>query len=397
MSKWHRYRATIQSLAAKPITSSVVLSLRKECGEELTRELIEVASIQAKAIKKFGEGVWMATSRAIEQASDRSAAAYKASLMKELDILDLCGGIGGDAMGFAACGRVVTVDRDPQMTSMAAENLRSIETTQAAAVCADVERFVKHLGGTSLRCGIHIDPDRRADNRRTIDPFAYSPGLDFVNHVAATAQACWVKLAPAAELPQDVSQTFHRQWISVAGSVREQSLLRGDCFVGAGLQRNERSAVKVHRDGASCTFACSMPESGSNANLSSSPLSYLYDLDPAVRAAGLSEAFAIRHSLNMLSDASGFFTSDHAIPVTPLVQSFKTIWTGPADLKQIKKQLSLYSCSLQAIKVRGTDHDPAKLAKQLKQSDAHERIAAVLLIGRIRGGVFAAIGTPTAH
>jgi hypothetical protein len=391
MSRWSSHRERIQALAARPITPAIIVSLRKELGEAAARELIEIASVQSKAVKKFGDGVWMATARAIEQASDRMVAAYKASWMRDLDVIDLCGGIGGDAMGFAARGCVVTVDRDPQMTMMAAGNLRSLNASQAASVCADVEKYMGFLGNAPKRCGIHIDPDRRVDRRRTTDPSCYSPGIEFVSRLAASSASCWIKLAPAAELSEPWVQAHHRQWISYLGSVREQALLCGEGIGSAGLQANERSAVRVLRDGTHCRFASSLTTEGYLLERSAEPLAYLYDFDPAIRAAGLSEAFAAAHSLSLLADAGGFFTSDEALPASPLLQSFKTLWAGPADLKLIKKQLSVLACELQAIKVRGTDHEPAKLLKQLKQDTAPESAAAVLLLGRCGKRVFAVI------
>jgi hypothetical protein len=393
MSSWHRHRARIEALAAKSITPAVIVSLRREVGEVTARELIEIATVQPKAVKKFGPGLWMGTQRAVEQASESTVATYKASLMRDLDVIDLCGGIGGDAMAFAARGRVVTVDRDPRMTAMAGENLRTAGALCAAAVCADVELYAAHLSLAKKQFGIHIDPDRRVEERRTVAPSAYSPGLGFVMQLARASNACWVKLAPAAELPDEIVRAHHRQWISYGGSVREQSLLCGDLLVAGERRAGERSAVRVLRDGSSACFVGSVPDVCSSPGISSSVLAYLYDFDPAIRAAGLSEAFALSQSFSMLCDASGFFSSDHLVAASPLLQSFKTVWTGPADLKLIKKQLAIQACTIQSIKVRGTDHDPAKLLKQLKQSTAPDGGAATLLIGRCGKSVFAAIAT----
>lgn len=386
------HREVIASIATQSITPSVILSLRKRFGESQTRQLIELASLQPKAVKKFGPGVWMATSRALEQSTDHVVSSYKASMMADWDVLDLCGGIGGDAMGLAARGGVLTIDRDPIMTKMAAENLRTSRATHAVAICDDVQAYVDRLGASANRCAVHVDPDRRPDERRKVDPAAYSPSLERVDRWASRMRACLVKLAPAAELPDEIAGHYHRQWISHAGSVREQMLVSGDCLATAGLRAGERSAVRLMSDGSQCLFASASSEVTSD-EASHSPLEYLYDFDGAVRAAGLSMAFAQSHGLKPLSGPAGFFSSDEARECSPLLQGFRVEWSGPADIKQVRKQLAVLGGSLRAIKVRGSDHDPQKLQKSLAFDSPSERIPMTLLIGRGPRGVWASLAT----
>ena len=386
------HRELIASIATQSITPSVILLLRKRFGEAQARQLIELASLQPKAMKKFGPGVWMATSRALEQSTDHVVARYKASMMADWDVLDLCGGIGGDAMGFAARGGVITIDRDPIMTKMAAANLRTSQAARAVAICDDVQAYVDRLGSSANRCAVHVDPDRRPDERRTVDPAAYSPSLELVNRWASRMRACLVKLAPAAELPDEVAGRYHRQWISHAGSVREQMLVSGDCLTTAGLLAGERSAVRVMSDGSHYTFASAISDSASD-EAAHSPLEYLYDFDGSVRAAGLSMAFAQSHGLKPLSGPAGFFTSDEAQECSPLLQGFRVEWSGPADIKQVRKQLAVLGGSLRAIKVRGSDHDPQKLQKSLAVDSPSERMPMTLLIGRGPRGVWASLAT----
>lgn len=393
------HRELIASLATQRITPSVILSLRKRFGEAQSRQLIELANLQPKAVKKFGPGIWMGTIRALEQSTDHIVAKYKASMMADWDVLDLCGGIGGDAMGFATRGGVITIDRDPIMTKMAAANLQTSQATRAVAVCDDVQAYVDRLGSSANRCAVHVDPDRRPEERRTVDPAAYSPSLELVNRWASRMRACLVKLAPAAELPDEIAGHYHRQWISHAGSVREQMLVSGDCLTTVGLRAGERSAVRLMSDGSHCLFASASSVSASDeaaigsVEAAQSTLEYLYDFDGSVRAAGLSMAFAQSHGLKPLSGPAGFFTSDEARGSSPLLQGFRVKWSGPADIKQVRKQLAVLGGSLRAIKVRGSDHDPQKLQKSLAVDSPSERLPMTLLIGRGPRGVWASLAT----
>lgn len=392
MPSLEKFRPLIAQLAAKPITPSVVLALRKQVGGEWARELLDIISVQAKANKKFGDGVWMATARSIEQASDQVVANYKASLMGDRVIIDLCGGIGGDAMAFARRGGVLTIDRDPKMTMMAAENLRSIGASNAAAVCADVTTYLPTTTVTDHRIGFHIDPDRRPHDRRTSAPEAYEPSFAFVSSVIESSPASIVKLAPAAELDEVSSANFHRQWISFAGSVREQTLLAGECIDHLSLRRGDRSAVRLMRDGSrqlfssTCMSACS-----DQTQPTASLLRYIFDFDPAVRASGLTIAFANAHELKCIGEPSGFFASESLPSNDQLMQCYEVFWSGPADIKQVRKQIQQQSIRLLSIKVRNTDHDPASLLKTLSADRSADANPATLLIGRGQKGAYAAL------
>lgn len=388
------FRPLIAELAAKPITPSVVLSLRKQVGDEWARELLDIISVQAKANKKFGDGVWMATARSIEQASDQVVANYKALLMGDRIVIDLCGGIGGDAMAFAKRGSVITIDRDPKMTMMAAENLRSINASNAAAVCADVTIYLPPETVADHRIGFHIDPDRRPHDRRTSAPEAYEPSFAFVTSVIKSSPASIVKLAPAAELDEAISANFHRQWISFAGSVREQTLLAGECIDHASLQCGYRSAVRLKRDGSRQMFATTDAAHDVDVKSVGSPMRFIFDLDPAVRASGLSLAFASANNLHCLGEPSGFFTRDQPIGAESLMQCYEVFWTGPADMKQIRKQIKQQSIQLQSIKVRSTDHDPAAMMRKLAVHPSDANLSATLLLSRTREGAYAVLAKP---
>ncbi len=379
----------IRSLADQPITPTVVLSLRRQVGESQARVLLELASLQHKAIQKFGTGVWLATVRSLQQSSTRVVADYKASLMGDRGVFDLCGGIGGDAMGFARRGPVVTIDRDPTMTRMAGENLLTSSAEDAVAVCADVVKYLPQQKLRSANFGLHIDPDRRPGGLRTSDPAAYEPTFAAVMSMVLVADASIVKLAPAAELSDDESVPCHRQWISYAGSVREQTVLYGDCISAAYVTTGTRSALRLLKDGRREVFQELTPHSSVESARAPSPRRYIIDFDPAVRAAGLSSAFAERHGLKSLGDPSGFFTTDNVPHDSLLMQCFECLWFGPADQKQIRKHVLGNRLQVQVVRVRGSDHDPAKLQRQLGVCNG---TAVSLLIGRNANQTYAVLG-----
>lgn len=403
-----RLAPRIAEIAAAPITPAVVQSLRRRDSVERAALILAIAAEQHRAAEKFGPGVWMVSAKAIRQATDAVVAAYKARLLGAHPVFDLCGGVGGDALALARRGLVVTIDREPQITAMAAANLKLAAARGAIAVCADVTRY-----RIAADAAVHIDPDRRPEQRRTVSPSNYLPSLDFVRELIDSRIAGIAKLAPAADLEAEpggasLAQRHHRQWISLEGSVREQALLAGEAIAAAGVAPGGRSAVHLRRDGSAQRFAvapCSdtdLRDWDERLPRTTGVAEVLIDIDPAIRAAGLSAAAAVQRGLAALGGPAGFFTAAEPPEDRSLLQCFETLWHGPADLRQIKRQLRRENWTLQSIKVRGTGHDPAELHKRLRPEPQRGKRAAAapaaaaagitLLIGRHRQGVYAAIG-----
>lgn len=403
-----RLAPLIAEIAAAPISPTAVQSLRRRYSGELATVILAIAAEQHRAAEKFGPGVWMVSAKAIRQATDAVVAAYKAQLLGPQPVYDLCGGVGGDALALARRGLVVTIDREPQITAMAAANLKLADARGAIAVCADVTGY-----RIAADAAVHIDPDRRPDQRRTVSPSNYLPSLDFVRELIDAHVAGIAKLAPAADLESEpggalLAQRHHRQWISLDGSVREQALLAGAAIAAAGVAPGGRSAVRLQRDGGMQRFAV---DACSDADLrvwderlprTAVAAEVLVDVDPAIRAAGLSAAVAVQRGLAALGGPAGFFTAAEPPEDRGLLQCFETLWHGPADLRQIKRQLRREHWTLQSIKVRGTGHDPAELHKRLRPEPQRGKRALTppsapaagmtLLIGRHSQGVYAVIG-----
>ncbi len=121
----------------------------------------------------------------------------------------------------------------------------------------------------------------------------------------------------------------------------------------------------------------------------------LVDPDAAIRAAGLTETFARMHACKILGSPSGFLTCDDSALITPsispMVVTGTVIWSGSCDDRKLRKELRSRGVYPAIIKVRGTDHDPAMLAKRYRKCGDEP---VTLWIGRTGSGVFAAITRP---
>ncbi len=391
-------------------------------GLESANTIAAFTKLQRCANAKFGPGLWIGTERAISQSTIRSVAKYKARLLGSGLVYDLCGGLGGDSMEIAKRGPLISIESSEQVAAMAAVNLildsryealcginaprSSSSAKNAAVICSDVTEFELPQGAA-----FHIDPDRRPYNlnhcnknlrysptltninsgpdlltlTRTCHPEYYSPPLSFVCKLAKRSSSWLAKFAPTAGFPiekesNELLLSSHRQWISCDGQVREQTLIGGNALAFANVQAAGRSAVKVLGTSAFVQFSVTRDTAAKlrlldrDAPKTITPCMYVFDLDPALRAAGLSSPFASKFDWQNLGGVAGFWTGDN-LPTQDyeLVRCFQTLWYGPLDLSRLKRFLMQQRLLLHAVKVRGINIDPAYVLQRLRGDIARVR------------------------
>ena len=350
--------------------SRLISQLRRTIGDEWTDAALTSARLQRKAIAKFGGGLWWCTERSLAQATPREVANLKASWIGAAEVWDLCCGIGGDAVAIAdreasSANLLIAVDRDPMIAAMAAANLQTnsrAESSSWRVRCQDVDD-----AQPPREAVLHIDPDRREHGRRTTRPQDYAPPWPVVQRLIDRCAGAIVKLAPATELVAD--GTGHRMWISLRGSVREQSLLVGDVvqrastLLGTALTFDARSAVVLSGGGASACFVGDVRESVDRVT---EPSAFMVDPDAAIRAAGLTEAFAADFALAALGGPAGFLTGSSS-PPDSLSIAERVVWYGSADDRKLRKTLRSMDAFPWRVKARGVSHHPNELERRYRQ------------------------------
>ena len=376
----------ITKLASGDSDSSTIGEVRRRFGKERAWAFVAIASLQSKAQRKLGDGVWFVTERSLQQATPWQVAKHKAKWFAERGVYDLCCGIGGDAIWLAQRGPVVAVDTDRELLSMTKANLaaRASAKKNAAVVCTDAR---------SMFCVdqfyVHIDPDRRSGESRTIRPDQYQPPWDDVVRLVEKAAGAVVKLAPGAQLDSTISQRAQLAWISLQGSVREQSVLFGETMQG---DPGSRIAISLAHDGSSKQLVT--PQTDHRPQCMDSPGEFLIDPDAAIRASGLTETFAVLNDLAMIAGPSGFLTCDQ-LPREPDAMRMavvgRVLWSGACDDRKLRRELRARKMYPQTIKVRGTEHHPEVLTKRLRECGEQP---ITLWIGRASSRRFAAITEP---
>ena len=392
--------------------------LRGRVGDPLAALVSEAAELQWRARQKLAsathsdpQSLWWTTARSLAQATPARVADLKARLLSCERVWDLCCGIGGDSLALLRnasttnVGEVYSVDRDPVLMAMLKENVRlnqPVAETRWEAICDDVLSQDYQPND-----GVHIDPDRRIDGKRTTRPQDYSPAWAEVCQIVDRVAAALIKLAPAAELPKSETNglfdcpalPLHRAWISLSGSVREQLLICGAALdqtsevVGQPLSPGQRSAIVLRADGDPAVFAAadwSLP-----APRASQVQRWMIDPDAAVRAAGLTVAFADAYQASTLGGPAGYLTSDQLTEADAgrlnqngLAICESVLWSGSSDDRRLRKKMRSLDVYPQRVKTRGVSQDPNQLEKRYRECGTHP---ATLWIGKNGKGQYAVL------
>ncbi len=360
--------------AATPLAErdqlSAVESLRRQGHPpELASAALGQARLRHRATVKFDTDAadMFFTTDGLQQATRPVVADRRARRIADSgvsDVLDLCCGIGSDAVAFARAGlRVVAVDADPGTAAVAAANAEALGVADRVRVrCADATNV-----GRSDIGAVFCDPARRSGNRRVFDPAAYSPPWSFLLDLA-TGPAC-LKLGPGIDhtlLPAGVEA----EWVSVRGDVVEAALWCGPL---AGVPRR----ATVLADGR----VDELTGSGDREAQVGPVRRYLYDPDGTVLRAHLLAELADRMGATIADPSIGYLYTDTPAD-TPFARGYEITDVLPFSLKGLRALLRERGVGRLTIKKRGSALVPETLRRQLRLSGPAE---ATVVLTRVDG------------
>ena len=351
----------------KSIRPRDLARFRKEASPAAVSAAIRLSSARAKAALKFerGQRMWIEPT-AIEQATSEPVARHKARRFVCPLVVDLCAGIGGDALALAAHSDVLAIDRDQGMC-------RRLRYNASVYDCADRLLPVRSRAETfAIPAGawLHLDPDRRAtgqERARSLDD--YAPGPDFWKSAARQVAAGAIKVGPASDFAKHFAgPEFEVELISLRGECKEATVWFGE------LVSCRRRATRLpedvswtDRDGPSGRFAAVTPLG-----------SLIFDPDPALLRAGLLDGFAVEHGLARVADGVDYLTGERMIS-TPFLTAFQVLDVLPLDLKRLRRLIAKNDIGTLEIKVRGADVAPETLRRELDLVGV--RAASLLVFG----------------
>lgn len=320
---------------------------------------------------------WFWTQKLLEQASDEWTA-HEAALDAPLDSprwFDICCGAGVDTIALAKRhGGLVSVDLDPVAVLLTRANCLmhrmdvQVMPSQAESLTLDQDMF------------LHIDPDRRPDGSRTIDPTRSQPAWSWISEAVVRCRAVSLKLAPGLRI-DDALQSIQdmrphaMRWLSWDGSVRQQRWYWGidrwpenSKIVSCGNKRKGWSHEIFGRNEFSDV------ESAANLIDDASQLKsgFIADQDPGVRAAGVSRLLAQRLQASCIGDRNGYFWGANPAP-HPMVHWFRILDVVPMDSKRVRAAARDCKACQWELKSRGVDIDLVAMQRQLHVDPASDQ------------------------
>nr|WP_236060334.1 methyltransferase [Actinacidiphila acididurans] len=352
--------------------------LRKRYEPGLVAAAMAQGRLRQRAAAKFGPDAarMYFTPNGVEQATRRAVAEHRAARFAALGarrVLDLCGGIGGDALALARAGiAVVAVDRDPLTVAVARANAISL----GLADLIEVRRADVMQTQTAGYDAVFADPARRTGRGRTFDPEAYEPPLSWALAAARTAPYAAVKVAPG--IPHEaVPQDAEAEWVSDHGDVKEAALWFGTAPGAKG--------ATLLPSGARLTAAVPPPAPPIR------PVGrFLYEPDGAVVRAHLVAAVAEELGGGLIDASIAYVTADEARP-TAYATPYEITDVLPFGLKRLKALLRERGVGVLTVKKRGSAVEPEEVRRRVRPQGPHR---ATVFLTRVAGAPSMLIGQP---
>ncbi|UQA94739.1 class I SAM-dependent methyltransferase [Streptomyces halobius] len=382
--------------------------LRAAHDAPLVSAALAQAHLRQRAVAKFGTDArrMYFTPNGVEQSTRATVAAHRAARMAALGVrtlVDLCSGIGGDAIALARAGiSVVAVDRDPLACAAARANAEALGLAELIEVrCADVMEV-----DTAGSDAVFVDPARRskvptrgvarsasarggvrATGGRIFDPEAYSPPLSWAVETARTAPYAALKIAPGVPhdaLPDDAET----EWISDGGEVKEAVVW----FAGA-----SRDGGDAPRPAPGARRATLLPAGDSllGAGLPDpepGPVgAWLYEPDGAVIRAHLVADVAQQVGGRLIDPTIAYITADR-LTETPYATAYAITDVLPFNVKKLRALLREREVGIAVIKKRGSPVEPEELRRKLKLGGGP--YSCTIFLTRVAGAPTMLLGHP---
>jgi len=353
--------------------------LRKRFPPELAKAALETILLRVKARPRHSRADRLYFTReALEQSSSGVVARYRAQrFAKFATVLDLCCGVGMDAIALAEANRTVhAIDSDPLKLAMA-------EANAAAAGVADRIRF--HLGDVlalplPAADAAFADPSRRTGDRRHLDPEQYQPSLSALRARFPAAFPLGVKIAPGVARRDFDLLPAEAEFISLGGELKECALWFGE------LKTCHRRATILGNENVSLTDLDEASDSGRSRDRLEETL---YDPDSSVIRADLLDGLALQLEAEPLEHGIAMLVGPGPIP-TPFATAYRIEARLPFKPEAIREFLKPLGVGRVTILTRAVEVDVNALAKKLKLAGSGHRH---LILTRAGGKAVAIVAT----
>lgn len=325
--------------------------LRRDLSAGQVALLLEQRDLRRRALAKFPDAERLFfTRRSLEQATDATLAAYKATRFPPRSpVVDACCGIGGDLMALAARGPVVGIESDPLPAYLAQANLRELGIHES-------EIRVDRVPSTPLPAGtaLHLDPDRRPGERRSVRLEAHSPNDREIELLLRQHHELALKLAPATEPEHALLARAELEWMGHQGTCQQLVAWFGTLAREPGV----RTATwlvdgRPHHWSAPHTLPVTCTQQVDP---------FVYEPVASLLAAGLAGNLAETWGLKGLTPGGGYLTGPRC-HLFPWAESYEVLESMPFRPDRVQAWLRGREVGSVEVKKRNVELDPAKLQR----------------------------------
>lgn len=245
--------------------------------------------------KNFVYDIWLGSIQTFEQATNFQLTQFHAQLFNQKSghILDACGGLGFDAVGFIRQGlNVTTCEINPMSAEKLTVNkeLYSIDTWKIKPTSCLDETPKPYTG-------IFIDPMRRVNNRRMVKIDDYSPAVSDLTVFLDSGLPVIIKTSPLLTLTDELKAKFQIVYVSHNFECKEILLCKNLKTIGQQSVYISESDKLFNIQDYEESWNPSVPENSR----------FIYDPNPALMKSGGVDFLASQYDINRPDQFFGYF------------------------------------------------------------------------------------------
>ena len=358
-----------------PADVTAIARLRKKHDAETVRAALRLAEARRKLARKWDRDAdtLVADPEGAEMASGALAAHHKAARFARTHpgapVVDLCAGIGADALALARAGmRVTSIDRDPLRAWMTARNTG--DSAGCTARAADAQALLE--AGELDSVLFHLDPSRRDETGRRIRYNQLTPGPAFIEALC-TDRSGAVKLPPGVDPGEPPEGEL--EYISERGRMTQAVLWTGDLassVVRATMLRDAAPPATIQGEPEG-DHACPWAE------IDRAP--WVHAADPSAERAGLLHELCAQTDLGLAHPGTGLLCGDEPAD-HPMLTPFRARAVMPWRREKVRDWLHANDAGIVEIKTRAKAADTDTEQKALRGDGATAYTVFVLRFGQ---------------